>query len=91
MPKLSAKKEEKISEQIIDLLFSKSPELVFTSTIACELARDEEFIKRLLQSLESKGLVTSVDKNPQGIQYHLRKRWRISSKAFKALKDLQTV
>ena len=81
MPKISNQKKEKISEQILSHLYSIFPKQIFTSEIAKELARDEEFIKDLLKDLEKKGLVIKIDKNSQGLKYSLRSRWRISNKA----------
>lgn len=81
MPKISEVKIEKISEQILNYLFSVFPRLVFTVDIARELARDEEFIKRLLLDLEKKGLVVKIDKNSDGEVYLKRMRWRISNRA----------
>jgi predicted transcriptional regulator with HTH domain len=43
--RISLIKKNKIFEQIIFFLYSKSPESVFTSHIAREMARDEEYIK----------------------------------------------
>ena len=81
MPKISEQKLEKISEQILFHLYSIFPKQVFTSDIARELARDEEFIKKLLEQLEKKELVIKINKNPKGFQYSRRLRWRISNKA----------
>ena len=78
MPKISEQKIEKISEQILSYLYSIFPKQVFTSDIAKELARDEEFMKNLLKELEKKELVIKINKNPQGFQYSRRLRWRIS-------------
>ena len=89
MPKISDQKIEKISEQILFHLFSIFPKQVFTSDIAKELARDEEFIKKLLEKLEKKELVIKIDKNPQGFQYSRRQRWRISNKAHEIYKKHQ--
>lgn len=83
--KLSNKKKEKISEHILSILFEKYPEQLFTSEIAREIARDEEFTKDLLNELNSKELVTSINKNPKGVQYSRRIRWRLSNQAHKAL------
>ena len=80
MPKISNAKREKIQEQILFYLYSIFPKQVFTSDIAKETARDEEFIKILLLELEKKDLVIKIIKNPQGIQYSKRLRWRISNK-----------
>ena len=74
-------KIEKISEQILSYLYGVFPKLVFTVDVARELARDEEFIKRLLLDLEGKGLVVKVDKNADGEVYLKRMRWRISNRA----------
>jgi predicted transcriptional regulator with HTH domain len=45
--KISEQKIEKISEQILAMLYSISPKSLFTSHIAKEIARDEEFRKIL--------------------------------------------
>ena len=89
MPIISQQKIEKISEQILLYLFSIFPKQIFTSKIAKEIARDEEFTKKLLKELEKKGLVTKINKNSQGIQYSRRERWRISNKAHKIYKQHQ--
>jgi hypothetical protein len=81
MPKISNEKIQKISEQIIFHLFSVFPKQIFTYQVAQEIARDEEFTKKLLLDLEKKGLVIKISKNPQGLKYEKRLRWRISNKA----------
>jgi|APSaa5957512576_1039674.scaffolds.fasta_scaffold01985_8 hypothetical protein len=81
MPRISDEKIERISEQIVFYLYGVFPKLVFTSDIARELARDEEFVKRLLLGLEEKGLVLRVGKNSKGVDYLKRMRWRISNRA----------
>jgi prolyl-tRNA editing enzyme YbaK/EbsC (Cys-tRNA(Pro) deacylase) len=89
MPQLSSKKKDKISEQILSYLFSSSPEPQYTVTVAEELARDEEFIKSLLQELEQKKLVIKVTKSPQGVEFTRRQRWRLSNAAFDAYSRMQ--
>jgi len=89
MPKISDQKKEKISEQILLYLYSIFPKQVFTSTIAKEIARDEEFTKSLLKDLEKKELVTKIEKNSEGFKYSLRLRWRISNKAHEIYKQHQ--
>jgi len=81
MPTISDEKVEKISEQILFYLYGIFPKLVFTVDVARELARDEEFVKRLLLGLEKKGLVVRVGKNSNGVNYLKRMRWRISNRA----------
>jgi predicted transcriptional regulator with HTH domain len=89
MPNISNEKKEKISEQIISYMFSLFPKPLFTSEIAKEVARDEEFIKRLLHNLEKREAVIKIDKNPKGKKYALRKRWRLSNKAHLIYKNHQ--
>jgi len=89
MPKISDQKIEKISEQILYYLYSIFPKQIFTSDIAKELARDEEFMKKLLIELEKKELVIKIEKNAQGFQYSRRQRWRISNKAHAIYKSNQ--
>lgn len=84
--KISEEKKDKISEQIVAFLYSQSPKLLFTVEIAHEMARDEEFIKNLLNELKKKNLVAEIKKNPQGKEYTKRSRWKISDAAFSAYK-----
>ncbi len=88
MPRISKIKEEKIKETILAFLFQHTPKALFTYHIAQELARDEEFIKRLLLELEEKELIFGVRKNPGGEDYSRRIRWRLSDKTYQAYKDL---
>ncbi len=87
--KISNKKKEKISEQILSYLYSINPKAVFTLNIAQELARDEEFIKNLLIELKQKNLIIEIKKNPKGIPYLRRSRWRLSDSSFQAYKNHQ--
>jgi hypothetical protein len=84
--KISKEKREKISEQILALLFQNSPKLLFTFHIAKEIARDEEFTKELLLDLRNKGLVMEVKKNPEGVSYKKRARWKLSDNAYEIYK-----
>ena len=87
MPIISQKKKEKIQEQILFHLYNIFPKSLFTSHVATELARDEEFTKILLLKLEKKQLVIKINKNPKGVQYSKRLRWRISNKTHQAYKQ----
>jgi len=88
--KISNKKREKILEQIMALLFSLAPKASYTSHIAQEIARDEEFVKALLMDLTKKGLVIEIKKNSSGEAYSRRIRWRISDRAYSIYKQRQT-
>jgi DNA-binding IscR family transcriptional regulator len=84
--KISKQKREKISEQILSYLFHESPKSKFTAHIAQELARDEEFVKKLLLELKSKQLVVSIKKNSKGIPYEKRIRWKLSTETYNVYK-----
>mgnify|MGYP001619925367 FL=1 len=87
--KISDKKREKISEQILAFLYSINPKLVFTSHIAQEIARDEEFTKNLLIDLKNKKIVIEIKKNPKGIDYLRRSRWKMSELVHQTYKEQQ--
>ncbi len=85
---ISDEKVKRIKEDILALLFNSSPNALFTSFIARDTARDEEFIKKLMEQLYSKSLVAKVNKNPRGKEYSRRIRWRLTEKAYQAYKEL---
>lgn len=87
--RLSQEKIDKITEQILFFLYSSFPNQPFTSKIAREIARDEEFIKRVLFDLKEKGLVIPIRKNSKGISFNRRIRWRLSSRIYEAYKTHQ--
>ena len=89
MPRISNSKKERISEQILHHLFSQSPKPLFTSQIAEEIARDEEFTLSLLKELKTKSLILEINKNTQGKEYLRRKRWLLSSPAYKIYSQQQ--
>ncbi|HTY44162.1 MAG TPA: hypothetical protein VMC80_02880 [Patescibacteria group bacterium] len=87
--RISEEKKDKISEQILALLYSINPKSLFVAEIAKEIARDEEFVKEMLISLKKKNLVVEIRKNPKGIEYLKRARWKISDLAYNAYKQHQ--
>ena len=82
--RLSKEKRDKISEQILSLLYHSFPKQLFTAEIARESARDEEFIKAILFELKEKGLVTQIRKNEKGKLFIRRMRWQLSGQAYQA-------
>lgn len=87
--RISEGKKIKISEQILALLFENNLRPMFISQIAQEIARDEEFVKKLLTDLSKKGLVEQIKKNPQGVNYKKRARWKLSNKSYEVYKKIQ--
>ncbi|MBI2449073.1 hypothetical protein HYV49_02130 [Candidatus Pacearchaeota archaeon] len=87
--KISKEKKDKISEQILSILFHNFPRPQYTVNLARELARDEEFIKSILLELKEKQLVTEINKNSEGDIYLRRKRWMLSPQAYDAYKKTQ--
>lgn len=88
--KISKSKEEKISEQILAYLFNQSPKSIFTSYIAAEMARDEEFVKRLLLELKKKNLIQEIKKNASGETYLRRSRWKLTDQTYSYYKKFQS-
>jgi predicted transcriptional regulator with HTH domain len=87
--KISKQKRDKILEQILAYLYSINPRPTFAAHIAREIARDEEFVKSLLLELKTKKLVTEIRKNPKGVDYLRRSRWKLSDKAYEIYKENQ--
>ena len=87
--KISGKKKDKISEQILAFLYSVNPKPIFTIDVASEIARDKSFVKGLLQDLQKKSLVIEIKKNPKGKQYTRRSRWQLSDQTYQAYKQKQ--
>jgi len=80
--RISEEKKKKISEQILAFLYSTNPKALFPAHIATEIARDEEFTKKLLFSLKKQNLIIEINKNSSGKTYKKRSRWRLSDKAY---------
>jgi hypothetical protein len=87
--RISTKKRERIVEQILAHLFSINPNAIFTSQIAEEIARDEEFVKKILLEIKAKGLVIEIKQNPKGVVYSRRARWKLSESAYLAYNNHQ--
>lgn len=88
--KISEQKIEKISEQILATLYSISPKSLFTSYIAQEIARDEEFTKKILLKLKDKKLIIEIKKNSKGVIYLRRSRWSLTNVTYNTYKQYQS-
>jgi len=82
--RLSKEKRDKISEQILAHLYHSFPNQLFTAEIAKELARDEEFIKKLLFELKDKNLIMPIKKNAKGIDFIRRIKWQLTIDTYTA-------
>ncbi len=80
--KLSKSKKDRIAEQILAFLYQSFPNQPFTAEIAREIARDEEFVKRILFELKEKGLVVSIRKNSKGLVFTRRSKWTLNKKVY---------
>jgi predicted transcriptional regulator with HTH domain len=80
--RISQEKKDRITEQILSYLYQIFPKEPFTSEIAKEIARDEEFIKRLLIELKEKSLVIVIKKNKKGEPFSRRLKWRLTNKVY---------
>jgi len=87
--RISQEKRDKIAEQILAVLYQQFPKTLFTAEIARSVARDEEFTKQLLKELWDKDLVSPIKKNPKGIPFTRRIKWKISNQAYNAYKTHQ--
>ncbi len=80
--RLSQEKKDKIIEQILQYLYHSFPRNPFTAEIAREIARDEEFIKKILLELRDKNLVNSINKGKYGKIFSKRLRWKLSNNVY---------
>ncbi len=88
MPSISKEKIKKIKENIIFFLFNSFPKALFTSEIASEIARDEEFTKKILLDLEKEKIIIKITNNSQGKHYIKRVRWSIPKNVYENYKKI---
>ncbi len=87
--RLSQDKKNKITEQILSLLFHSFPKEPFTAEIAREIVRDEEFTKRLLFELKDKNLVIPIRRNKKGDSFTRRLKWRLATPVYDIYRSKQ--
>lgn len=88
MSRISDTKKEKIKNEILSYLFENSPRSYYTYEISEELARDDEFVLKLLLDLEKKKLVKRLKKSTKGHNLTKKKSWTITNEAYEAYKSL---
>ena len=82
MSKISNNKIEKIKNEILFILFENNLKGMYTKDVSDEIARDKEFVLKILKELESKNLVKNV------LKHKVRKKWIMTEKAYEAYKQL---
>lgn len=80
--RISNEKKDKIIEQILLFIYQVFPKNPFTSEIAREIARDEEFIKKILLDLKEKNLVIQIKKGKKGILFSRRSKWKLTNRVY---------
>ena len=86
--RISKDKIDRIKEEILSTIFRNSPTALFSSEVANNIIRDEEFTKKLLLELEEKNLIARVSKNNDGIDYTKRMKWRLTTPVYQAYEQL---
>lgn len=80
MVRLSDKTTTLLKNDILAILYESSLKPMYTSHIATELRRDNEFVLKLLLELKKEKLVKEVKKGKRG-DYLARKKWVIPPEA----------
>lgn len=88
MSKISEKKIQKIKEDVLSLLFEAGLKGLFTKQIADEIARNDEFVLKLLKELEEQKLTKQIEKTKKGNTFIRRKMWTLTNKAYDAYSQL---
>ncbi len=88
MPRISDKKIQKLKEHILSILYENNLVPYYTSQIAEELIRDEEFTLRLLTELKKEDFVKEINKNTEGKTYLARKKWVLNNKIYEQYRHL---
>ena len=88
MSKISEKKMEKIKEGILSVLFDAGMRGMFTKQISDEIARNDEFVLKLLKDLEKQKIVKQINKTKKGADFVRRKQWTLTNKAYDTYKKL---
>lgn len=88
MSKISEKKIQKIKEDVLSILYEAGLRGLFTKQIADEVARNDEFVLRLLKDMEKQKLTKQISKTKKGSSFIRRKMWVLTNKAYDAYSQL---
>ena len=85
MSKISKEKEEKIKEDLLRELYDCYPGMLWTYDVAEKIARDEEFVLRLLKELQVNGLILIKE---ESMGKNVKRRWGLKGEVYNKYKDL---
>jgi len=88
MSQISKKKVDKIKEDVLSVLFEAGLRGMFTKQISDEIARNDEFVLKLLLDLEKQNIVKQIRNTKKGTQFIRRKQWTMTDKAYETYKTL---
>jgi len=78
LSRVSQRTFNKVAEATLAFLNERFPEPLSGREVAAELARDNEFVGRVLIFLREKGLVQQVYKSPTGKDYLRWTKWALT-------------
>ncbi|MFH0835585.1 MAG: hypothetical protein V1834_00285 [Candidatus Micrarchaeota archaeon] len=88
MSRVSKKTFDKVAESVLGVLYDNYPGSVSTRFVAGEVARDKEFVAKVLDFLRGKGFVEQWTKSRAGEEYERWAKWRLSKRAYDKYAEL---
>lgn len=84
MSKISKEKEEKVKEALLRELYDCYPGMLFTYDVAGRIARDEEFVLRLMKDMQAAGLLIMREEG----ESRIKRKWGLKGEVWERYKDL---
>ncbi|MDP2908394.1 MAG: hypothetical protein Q8N77_01170, partial [Nanoarchaeota archaeon] len=79
---------EKIKEEILYVLYDSGLRGVFTKQISDEIARNDEFVLKILKTMEKQRLIKQMKNTKKGTTFIRRKQWTMTDEAYEMYKKL---
>lgn len=89
MSRVSKKTFDKVAEDALAVLYDNYPAAVSTRIVAGEMARDKQFVARVLEFLRGKGFVEKWTKSKGGEDYERWMKWRLTKQAYDKYSELR--
>ena len=83
--KISCEKEKKIKEDILRELYDCYPGMLWTYSVAENIARDEEFVLRLLRGLAEDKVVIVREESGK---FRVKRKWGLSEEVYGKYKEV---